>query len=199
MLVAGGDNSEAARDALSRLCEIYWYPLYAYVRRYGANPDDARDLTQGFLLSLLERREIENVRQERGRFRAFFGFMTRYSEMFTLLEALHRPTPPPGSRLVNPEIRVAYEKYLVGRYGETLRDDRFWSSPIMKNLADRRRTAQEILVQYPSISGEELASATAIVEAERARAGRIGIRERIRGVSRSQLSALSVCSLWHSL
>ena len=71
ILTAGGDDSGAARAALSKLCEIYWYPLYAYVRRHGTNPDDARDLTQGFLISLLERRDIENVRQERGRFRAF--------------------------------------------------------------------------------------------------------------------------------
>jgi RNA polymerase sigma-70 factor (ECF subfamily) len=71
ILTAGSDDSGAARVALSKLCDIYWYPLYAYVRRYGANPDDARDLTQGFLISLLERRDIENVRQERGRFRAF--------------------------------------------------------------------------------------------------------------------------------
>ena len=67
---AGGDDS-AARAALSRLCEIYWYPLYAYVRRRGANPDDARDLTQGFLVSLLERRDFENLQRERGRFRSF--------------------------------------------------------------------------------------------------------------------------------
>ena len=67
---AGGDDS-AARAALAGLCEIYWYPLYAYVRRRGASPDDARDLTQGFLTSLLERRAFENLRQERGRFRSF--------------------------------------------------------------------------------------------------------------------------------
>jgi len=71
VVAAGGDDSAVARAALSRLCETYWYPLYAYVRRHGADPDDARDLTQGFLMSLLERRDIENVRRERGRFRAF--------------------------------------------------------------------------------------------------------------------------------
>jgi RNA polymerase sigma-70 factor (ECF subfamily) len=71
VVAAGGDDSSAARAALATLCETYWYPLYAYVRRWGASVDDARDLTQGFLLSLLERRDFENLRQERGRFRAF--------------------------------------------------------------------------------------------------------------------------------
>jgi RNA polymerase sigma-70 factor (ECF subfamily) len=71
IMAAGGADSAAARVAIARLCEKYWYPLYAYARRQGLDPDDARDLTQGFLTSLLERRDIENVRQERGRFRSF--------------------------------------------------------------------------------------------------------------------------------
>ena len=68
---ARGDDPEAARAALSTLCEAYWYPLYAFIRRWGADPDTARDLTQAFFASLLERRDIEHVRPERGRFRTF--------------------------------------------------------------------------------------------------------------------------------
>jgi DNA-directed RNA polymerase specialized sigma24 family protein len=68
---ARGTDPEAARAALSTLCEVYWYPIYAFIRRWGADPDRARDLTQAFLTSLLERRDIEQVRQERGRFRTF--------------------------------------------------------------------------------------------------------------------------------
>jgi RNA polymerase sigma-70 factor (ECF subfamily) len=56
---------------LSALCEAYWYPLYAFIRRWGADPDAARDLTQGFFISLLERRAFELARPERGRFRTF--------------------------------------------------------------------------------------------------------------------------------
>ena len=69
-MAAGGDDSKASA-ALAKLCEMYWYPLYAYARRRGADPDDARDLTQGFLTSLLERRDFESLRRERGSFRAF--------------------------------------------------------------------------------------------------------------------------------
>lgn len=68
---ARADDTAAARAALSTLCETYWYPLYAYVRRRGLTPDDARDLTQSFLASLLERRDLERVQPERGRFRSF--------------------------------------------------------------------------------------------------------------------------------
>ena len=68
---ARGTDPEAARAALSTLCEAYWYPLYAFIRHWGADPDAARDLTQAFFTSLLERGDIEQVRPERGRFRTF--------------------------------------------------------------------------------------------------------------------------------
>lgn len=71
VLAAGGDDSDAARAALETLCSAYWYPIYAFVRRRGRSPDDARDVTQGFLVSLLERRSFHDLSRERGRFRAF--------------------------------------------------------------------------------------------------------------------------------
>jgi RNA polymerase sigma-70 factor (ECF subfamily) len=71
VLAAAGNDSQAAREALSTLCQTYWYPLYAYLRRRGLDPEDARDLTQGFLTSLIERQDFEGLRQDRGRFRAF--------------------------------------------------------------------------------------------------------------------------------
>jgi RNA polymerase sigma-70 factor (ECF subfamily) len=71
VLAAAGNDSQAAHEALSSLCQTYWYPLYAYLRRRGLDPEDARDLTQGFLASLIERQDFEGLRQDRGRFRAF--------------------------------------------------------------------------------------------------------------------------------
>ena len=56
--MAGQDCSPAAREALQRLCQTYWYPLYAYVRRQGHSPEDAQDLTQEFFVRLLESRSI---------------------------------------------------------------------------------------------------------------------------------------------
>ncbi len=68
---AGSEDSLACRAAIAALCEMYWYSLYAYVRRRGADADDARDLTQGFLATLLDRRHFEKLQKDRGRFRAF--------------------------------------------------------------------------------------------------------------------------------
>ena len=71
VVAAGNDNTSVARDALAALYGIYWYPLYAYVRRRGRTADDARDVVQAFFLSLLERRDFSRLARERGRFRAF--------------------------------------------------------------------------------------------------------------------------------
>lgn len=71
VLAAGGADTSAARDALATLCATYWYPLYAYARRRGADRHAAEDLTQGFFAMLLARGSVAAADPERGRFRAF--------------------------------------------------------------------------------------------------------------------------------
>jgi DNA-directed RNA polymerase specialized sigma24 family protein len=69
--VARGGDSPQARQAMAVLCETYWYPLYAYVRRSGRAPDEAQDLTQGFFASWLARDPLGSVTPDKGRFRSF--------------------------------------------------------------------------------------------------------------------------------
>jgi len=71
VLRAGSSDTAGARQALSDLCDTYWFPLYAYVRSRGHSPEDAEDLTQGFFERLLRLNSIADARQERGKFRAF--------------------------------------------------------------------------------------------------------------------------------
>jgi RNA polymerase sigma-70 factor (ECF subfamily) len=71
VLSAGRSDSTRARQALEGLCQTYWYPLYAYVRRRGYPPHDAQDLTQGFFACLLERQSLANADPNKGRFRSF--------------------------------------------------------------------------------------------------------------------------------
>lgn len=68
---AGHDSESVARAALEQLCQAYWYPLYAYVRRQGQSPEDAQDLTQSFFERFLERGYFSLADRERGRFRTF--------------------------------------------------------------------------------------------------------------------------------
>lgn len=68
---AGQRSSPGARDALATLCETYWYPLYAFIRRKGYDRGDAQDLTQEFFAWLLEKNIAEKADRERGKFRSF--------------------------------------------------------------------------------------------------------------------------------
>ena len=71
VLRAGRSDTTRARAALENLCQTYWYPLYAYVRRRGYSAADAEDLTQGFFARLLELESLADVRREKGKFRSF--------------------------------------------------------------------------------------------------------------------------------
>jgi len=71
VLSAQEKNSAQSAAALETLCLTYWYPLYAFVRRQGRNPEDAQDLTQGFFARLLEKDYLKSVAQEKGKFRTF--------------------------------------------------------------------------------------------------------------------------------
>ncbi len=70
MGLQGGDT-KVRREALSALCEAYWYPLYAFVRHKGHNADDALDLVQGGFERLLEKGDLNTVDRSKGRLRSF--------------------------------------------------------------------------------------------------------------------------------
>jgi RNA polymerase sigma factor (sigma-70 family) len=71
VLEARAHASAEAGDALERLCRTYWFPLYAYVRRYGYSPADAEDLTQEFFARFLAKNFLASVDPAKGKFRAF--------------------------------------------------------------------------------------------------------------------------------
>jgi RNA polymerase sigma factor (sigma-70 family) len=71
VVLAAQDSSPAADEALEKLCRTYWWPLYSFVRRQGYSPEEAQDLTQGFFVLLVERRDLDAVRREKGRLRSY--------------------------------------------------------------------------------------------------------------------------------
>ncbi|MBU6402568.1 MAG: hypothetical protein KGS61_19795, partial [Verrucomicrobia bacterium] len=71
VLAARQEGSPQATAALEQLCGDYWYPVYAYIRRRGARPEAAEDLTQEFFARLVAKDYLSAVRREKGRFRWF--------------------------------------------------------------------------------------------------------------------------------
>jgi RNA polymerase sigma-70 factor (ECF subfamily) len=78
VLAAREAPSTEARQALEGLCRVYWYPLYAFVRRQGHDAEDARDLTQAYFAELLEKGYLDDYDPERGRFRVFLMASLRH-------------------------------------------------------------------------------------------------------------------------
>lgn len=75
---ARGENEAEARQALENLCERYWYPIYAYLRRSGRTPADAEDLTQSFFQRVVLEKAFHSADQAQGRLRSYLlGVMKR--------------------------------------------------------------------------------------------------------------------------
>ena len=71
LAAARGSVTPRAAEAMAELCRVYWYPLYAYVRRRGHDTHEAEDLTQEFFLRLLAKNYLAAVDRKKGKFRAF--------------------------------------------------------------------------------------------------------------------------------
>ena len=68
---AASGETESSRVALEKLCQAYWFPIYAFARRQGNSAQDSADLTQGFFLHLLSCGALDAADPSRGRFRTF--------------------------------------------------------------------------------------------------------------------------------
>ena len=76
---AAGRDLPNSKQALEELCRLYWFPIYAFLRRWGHDRQEARDLTQGFFAYLLEDNILAKADPERGRFRSFLlGILKNY-------------------------------------------------------------------------------------------------------------------------
>jgi len=78
ILTAGPNNSQAASAAWEELAKVYWYPVYAHVRRQISCPEQAKDMVQEFFTSLIQRESLARVAPEKGRFRTFLLNALKY-------------------------------------------------------------------------------------------------------------------------
>ena len=111
LILAAGGRGAVASDALSELCQVYWRPVYIYIRRHGQAPDEAADLTQAFFLHLLEHGTFERADPARGRFRAYIVTAARN---FLLNARDHALTLRGGARTPHESIDARdAERYLA--------------------------------------------------------------------------------------
>jgi RNA polymerase sigma-70 factor (ECF subfamily) len=175
VLGAGGRISRVdARVALEKLCETYWPPLYAYLRRSGAAPADAADTVQGFFALLLEREDLSTVHPDRGRFRSFLLASLKHFEANERdkAKALKRGG---GRTLLSLDVNAAEQQFKfepVDRCTAESLYDRCWALTILERAKSRLRDAcsstenlKRFDVLLPHLSGDSGESYQKVAEA----------------------------------
>jgi RNA polymerase sigma-70 factor (ECF subfamily) len=135
VVLAGETDSPGSAAALEGLCQAYWYPLYAFVRRQGHDAEEAQDLTQAFFADLLKKRFLHAVDREKGKFRAYL--LARLKNFLANEWTYQRRQKRGGGQAPFSLDEAAAE----GRYGEEPRDN---TTP---EILFERRWAQTVLDQ----------------------------------------------------
>ncbi len=138
---SGNPSSPDARAAIEALCSDYWYPLYAFIRRCGHDPDAASDLVQGLFAHLLERDAFARADPRRGRFRTFLLAVCRN---FLSDQAEQRRTKKRGGGLtiVSFDQSAAEGRYCV-EPADTITPDRLferaWALALLERVLGQLR------------------------------------------------------------
>src|SRR4051812_24726728 len=139
VISAGDPDAPLARESLAELCAAYWYPLYAYIRRRGYGPEQARDLTQDFFTRAIEKGLLAEADPARGRFRSFLR--TVCAHFLANRRDWEQARKRGGGRAVVPIDGAGAE----GQYARELADgltpdrifDRTWALTLLGRVLDR--------------------------------------------------------------
>lgn len=152
VLAAADASTDDALAALEKLCRTYWFPLYAFVRRQGYDPEESKDLTQGFFARLLEKKYLEQVDRRKGKFRSFLLASLRHylSDERDRARAAKRGG---GRPVISFDACDAEQRYLLEPADESSPDkvfDRRWAFALLNEA--RRRLREE----YTAAGKQEL-------------------------------------------
>jgi RNA polymerase sigma factor (sigma-70 family) len=141
VIAAGDPDAPQARESLAVLCNAYWYPLYAYVRRKGHDPEQAQDLTQDFFARVLEKGLLAEADPGRGRFRSFLRTVCMHY-LANERDRRNAHKRGGGRQVISVDTIMA-----EGRYAQELADaltpdrifDRSWAMTLLSRVLDRLR------------------------------------------------------------
>ncbi len=142
VLAAKDKSSPDSAAALEALCGVYWYPLYAFVRRQGHSPSDAQDLTQEFFARLLAKEYLQGADREKGRFRTFLRVALKRF-LANEWDRAHRLKRGGGHALLPFDTTTAEQCYQADR-DDALAPDRLyerrWAMALLEKALARLRT-----------------------------------------------------------
>ena len=139
VLAAGRDSTPDGREALSNLCESYWHPLYAYIRRQGCDVDEASDLTQSYFVQLLEKDYLNQVEPKAGRFRSFL-LTTLKHFLANEWNKAHASKRGGNQTLISLDTGTAEKRYRIEPADELTPEklfERRWTLTVLERVLDR--------------------------------------------------------------
>jgi len=142
VLATRDTEPERARQALERLCSVYWYPVYACVRRFGREHAAAEDITQGFFERLLSRQAFQHLEPARTRLRSFLWTAIR-SYLLDVDEHEHRQKRAGKTPLLSLDAMAARERYqcdAVERWTPEQLFERRWALALIEAALARLKT-----------------------------------------------------------
>jgi RNA polymerase sigma-70 factor (ECF subfamily) len=140
VVAAGASHGKEAQSALVSLCEGYWYPLYAWLRRRGYAADQAQDLTQDFFMRVLEGRYLDRADPGKGRFRSFL--LTSLKFFVADEEDRHRAQKRGGGAVLPLEFSLGEDRYQrEPAHDETPERifERRWALAVLDRVVERLR------------------------------------------------------------
>jgi RNA polymerase sigma-70 factor (ECF subfamily) len=144
-MAAKQESATISGDALERLCKLYWYPVYGYVRARGQAPDAARDLTQEFFLRLLDKQHLHAIEAPRGRFRWFLQTAVK-NFLANEYDREHAQKRGGGKAFLSLEMEAAEQMYRIEpadpHTPETIFDRR-WGMLLLQRAMERMRTEHD--------------------------------------------------------
>jgi RNA polymerase sigma-70 factor (ECF subfamily) len=172
---AASDDDAEAQLALALLCEAYWYPVYAYVRRQGSSPADAEDLTQAYFARFLEKQVVREVQPPHGRFRAFLLVSVR-NFLHNQRDRERSLKRGGGRRLLSLDAEIAEQRLRSlpadSETPETL-FEKSWALTVFERVqeqlmkeAERRGSADRAAQLRPYLTGDEPAGGEAALARE---------------------------------
>ena len=155
-------DSDVRQKSLGELCETYWYPLFAYLRRNGHSPEETADYVQGFFVELIDKDFLEAVSPEKGHFRWFLmSAIKRFvSKQIEKQSAQKRGGNRQLFSLNMDDAEQRYQMEPVDGWSAEKLFDRRWAMTVLQQALDQLRSEQEkngklelYLELQPTLSG----------------------------------------------
>jgi RNA polymerase sigma factor (sigma-70 family) len=139
-------DGSLGRHAFEELCQRYWYPLYAFLRRKGRRPHDAEDLLQGFFAWILEERTVDRADPLRGRFRNFLmGSLCRFeAREFQYQAAAKRSPGKPIVSLNTEAAETMYSSQHCDNETPEMLFEQAWAASLLQQAMQRLRDEMQV-------------------------------------------------------